>query len=881
MAFDLFKRLARHPHDLLVPHFFQVEQLDTQPLFPAQQQDRILQLLKTVFFIILLMQIVPRFHIPHSIFFQFPGRHLHLLRAPELVQAMIPGNRMKPGLEGLYVVLLQSGEKVLEDMHDGIFRLLLVFKVFQADKKNKTGVPPEQLSHEVPVPCFAVTGEDLIVGERSDGLRVCQPAAFYYIGVKISKPYATVRVIKNISIPVMEFKPAGHLPFKNSHSPLNQTTMKTKGKTARSIVLAILFAVSAFAISMAAMNRSANRFVQTDYPGGNGKGILSGIVTEAVKGQPLTAADITLLDPSGLTLMKLVSDWQGHFSFTGLMPGKYTLTVTTPGYRPWVKKDIPVDGNKATTIVVRLKAETVPANADSASLIQEQAVVSLPLTGSKALDSKRSSAECAAGRPVLGYAIAGDYETQEFNTESYDKINENTFKDVLGNPLSTFSIDVDRASYSNVRRFLNNNTLPYKDAVRIEELINYFDYDYPQPVNGDPFSVTLEMGDCPWNKEHNLVLIGIKGKEMETMQIPPSNLVFLLDVSGSMEDENKLPLLKQAFKILVNNLRAVDRVAIVVYAGAAGVILESTPGNEKTDILSALNQLQAGGSTAGGEGINLAYRIAKQNYIPGGNNRVILATDGDFNIGASSDGEMTRLIEEKRKDGVFLTVLGFGMGNYKDSKMEKIADAGNGNYAYIDNILEAKKMFGQELWGTLFTIAKDVKIQVEFNPSKVKAYRLIGYENRMLSKEDFNDDKKDAGDIGSGHTVTALYEIVPAASGESFPNVDPLEYQTSKVTGGSNMMTVKLRYKNPEDTVSRLIVSRVKESDLKQAAASANLRFASSVAEFGMLLRGSDNKGNSNWDQVIAIATETRGKDAYGYRQDFLHLAQTAALLSK
>jgi Ca-activated chloride channel homolog len=657
--------------------------------------------------------------------------------------------------------------------------------------------------------------------------------------------------------------------------------MKTKGKTTQAILLAILFAICAFAISMATVNRNMNSYVQTSYPEGNGKGIITGSVVATGESRPLTAVTLSLLDASGITIMTVVSDAQGSFAFPGLVPGKYTLTATMPGYKPWKKKDIPVNANKTTTVTVGLRAETKPVKTDSAVSLDEMTIVTAPLCEPKSLSSKRSAAECASGSMALSYAVAADYETQEFNTESYDKINENSFKDALGNPLSTFSIDVDRASYSNVRRFLNNNTLPYKDAVRIEELINYFDYDYPQPGNGDPFSVTLESGDCPWNKEHSLVLIGIKGKEMETTQIPPSNLVFLLDVSGSMEDENKLPLLKQAFKILVNNLRPVDRVAMVVYAGAAGVVLGSTPGNEKTRILSALDQLEAGGSTAGGEGINLAYRIAKQNYIPGGNNRVILATDGDFNIGASSDGEMTRLIEEKRKDGVFLTVLGFGMGNYKDSKMEKIADAGNGNYAYIDNILEAKKMFGEELWGTLFTIAKDVKIQVEFNPAKVKAYRLIGYENRMLSKEDFNDDKKDAGDIGSGHTVTALYEIVPTTSGEPFPNVDPLEYQTSQVTGGSNMMTVKLRYKNPADTVSRLIVSRVKESDLKKSAVSQNLRFASAVAEFGMLLRGSEYKGNSNWDQVIAIATETRGKDSYGYRQDFLHLVQTAALLSR
>lgn len=679
----------------------------------------------------------------------------------------------------------------------------------------------------------------------------------------------------------MESGPGVHLPFKSIHSPLNSDVMKTSKKKFSVVFLAVILAIGAFAISMATVSNDRVSIVQTVYPDGQGKGILTGLVTEAGEEHPLIAATVTLLDRAGKTVLTAMSDMQGKFSFPDLPAGKYTIKVTKPGYKTFIKKEIPVDENKATTVNVSLRTETKPVKPDTSALVQEMTIISVSPPESKCYEAKRAAADCAAGTMVSGYAIHTEAGTEEFNTESYDKINENTFKDVMTNPLSTFSIDVDRASYSNVRRFLNDNTLPYKDAVRIEELINYFDYDYPQPVNGDPFSVIMEMGACPWNSGHELVLIGIKGKEVATAQIPPSNLVFLIDVSGSMEDPNKLPLLKQAFRILVENLRPADKVAMVVYAGAAGVVLESTPGNEKGRILSALDELQAGGSTAGGAGINLAYRIAKQNYIPGGNNRVILATDGDFNIGASSDAEMTRLIEEKRKEGVFLTVLGFGMGNYKDSKMEKIADAGNGNYAYIDNILEAKKMFGEELWGTLFTIAKDVKIQVEFNPAKVKAYRLIGYENRMLNREDFNDDKKDAGDIGSGHTVTALYEVVPAGSKEQVPDVDPLEYQVSQVTGGANMMTVKLRYKNPEDTVSRLIVSRVREGDLKRSPLSSNLKFASAVAEFGMLLRQSEHKGTSNWDQVIAMATDARGKDPFGYRQDFLKLAQTAALLSK
>ena len=351
---------------------------------------------------------------------------------------------------------------------------------------------------------------------------------------------------------------------------------------------------------------------------------------------------------------------------------------------------------------------------------------------------------------------------RDFNTEGYSAIHENGYKDVLNQPLSTFSIDVDKASYSNVRRFINMGQLPPMDAVRIEEMINYFSYDYPEPAGDHPFSVYTELSKCPWNDGHQLFYIGLKGKNMDKKELPASNLVFLIDVSGSMESPNKLPLLKSAFQLLVNELRPADRVAMVVYAGAAGVVLKATPGNEKETILNALNQLQAGGSTAGGQGIMLAYKIAHENFIDGGNNRIILATDGDFNVGASSNAEMERLIEKEREKGIFITVLGFGMGNYKDDKMEIIADKGNGNYAYIDNIQEARKVLVGEFAGTLFTIAKDVKFQLEFNPSRVKAYRLIGYENRLLNDEDFNNDRKDAGEMGAGHVVTALYEIIPA-----------------------------------------------------------------------------------------------------------------------
>lgn len=479
--------------------------------------------------------------------------------------------------------------------------------------------------------------------------------------------------------------------------------------------------------------------------------------------------------------------------------------------------------------------------------------------------------------------IGEDRDNPNFNTEEYDRIYENPFLTVTDNPLSTFSIDVDAASYANTRRFINTNQLPPPDAVRIEELINYFNYDYEQPTGEHPFAIYTELSECPWNKGHQLIHIGLKGKELDMDQLPPSNLVFLLDVSGSMDSPNKLGLLKSAFKLLVNELRDNDRVAIVVYAGAAGVVLPSTPGTNKSEILAVLEKLTAGGSTAGGEGIVLAYKIAKENFIEGGNNRVILASDGDFNVGASSDADLVRLIEEKRDEGVFLTTLGFGMGNYKDTKMEKLANKGNGNYAYIDNILEAKKVLVSEMGGTLYTIAKDVKIQIEFNPAKVESYRLIGYENRLLSKEDFNDDTKDAGELGSGHTVTALYELVPAGSGESHGNVDPLKYQDTKVNDSAansdEVMTIKFRYKKPDGDKSTLITETVTGNGRSLTETSNNFRFSAAVAGFGMLLRDSEFKGDMTFDKVLTLAKESAGDDNLGYRTEFISLVKKASLL--
>jgi Ca-activated chloride channel family protein len=469
-----------------------------------------------------------------------------------------------------------------------------------------------------------------------------------------------------------------------------------------------------------------------------------------------------------------------------------------------------------------------------------------------------------------------------FDNESYKNIEENEFQQVGTSPLSTFSIDVDKASYSNVRRMINNGQTVEPDAVKIEEMINYFSYDYDKPKGHHPFSVNTEVGAAPWNPNHQLVQIGIQGELIEADNLPPSNLVFLLDVSGSMNAHNKLPLLKKGFKLLTDQLREEDFVSIVVYAGNSGLVLPPTSGADKETILEALNKLNAGGSTAGAAGIKQAYAVAKEHFREDGNNRVILATDGDFNVGVSSNGELIDLIEEKRDEGIFLSVLGFGSGNLKDSKMEQIADNGNGNYYYIDNLLEAKKVLVSEMGGTLHTIAKDVKIQVEFNPQNVKAYRLIGYENRLLADEDFNDDTKDAGELGAGHTVTALYEVIPHGIDidSSLSDIDPLKYQTPttpKNGFGNELMTIKLRYKKPSGNKSILLSEVIKTSN--NEALSENLSFAASVASFGMLLRDSKFKGDSSFDLVQKLAKQGKGKDENGYRAEFIKIVELAELL--
>lgn len=627
-------------------------------------------------------------------------------------------------------------------------------------------------------------------------------------------------------------------------------------------------------------------------PEAGGAGKIVGSVSE-VTGSPLVGATVTVTGPQNASAKTSKS---GQFAVTGLKPGTYMVKASHSGYATAVRKNVKVTAGGTATVNLKLGRIPLPKPEPVAEKACEEAEAK-----SERYDRKRPKRKLGAGkrssmpmaprpsnRPASGprSQTPGDNDgtAVAHNTESYDRIYENPFLAAVANPLSTFSIDVDTASYSNARRFLNQNRMPPKDAVRIEEFINYFNYDYSNPDGRHPFSVNMEISDCPWNDAHRLVHIGLQGKKVDISELPNSNLVFLLDVSGSMSSANKLPLLKAAFKLLVKNLRKEDRVAIVVYAGAAGLVLPSTPGTDREKIFAALDKLQAGGSTAGGAGIKLAYKVAKENFIKDGNNRIIIATDGDFNVGASSDSSMVRLVEEKRKEGVFLTTLGFGMGNYKDSKMEKLADKGNGNYAYIDSILEAKKVLVTEMGGTLLTIAKDVKLQIEFNPAKVKGYRLIGYENRMLRKEDFADDKKDAGEMGAGHTVTALYEIIPAGSKEEIPGADKLKYQTTKVSdaakSSTELMTVKLRYKPPQKDKSILMVHPLEDKGVLLAKTSDNFRWSAAVATYGLLLRDSKHKGSSSFKLATRLAKGALGEDANGYRHEFMKLVEKAEAIA-
>ena len=581
-------------------------------------------------------------------------------------------------------------------------------------------------------------------------------------------------------------------------------------------------------------------------------GSIAGTVRDA-QGKPIAGARVTLRTGSRAS----ITDSAGAYRLDSVPVGWVRVSALAIGYRP-ATDSVRVSEAGVSRLDFKLSAD---------ALRLEERIV----TTSKVLS-----------RRALGMVGAFAPGRQQYNTEEYRRIVDNPWRSPLRDPLSTFSADVDAGSYSNVRRFIANGELPPKDAVRIEEMINYFRYDYPEPSGEHPLSVTTEIGGAPWQPAHKLVLIGLQTRRIPLADLPPNNLIFLLDVSGSMNEPNKLPLVQAAFQLLVDQLRPEDRVAIVVYAGAAGLVLPSTPGSQKDKIRDAIARLEPGGSTAGAAGIKLAYQIAREAFLPEGNNRVILATDGDFNVGVSSDGELTRLIEEERGHGVFLTVLGFGMGNLKDAKLEQLADQGNGHYAYVDNLLEARKVFVQELGATLLTVAKDVKLQVEFNPQRVQAYRLVGYEKRLLANEDFNNDAKDAGDLGAGHSVTALYEIVPAGVplDVKLGSVDPLRYQPGPPANGSaandDWLTVKVRYKPPAENSSRLL-SQVLRGE---SGASNRFRWAAAVAGVGMLLRDSEEKGRCTWTDMLALARGARGEDAEGYRAEFLRVMEAAAQLA-
>ncbi len=583
-------------------------------------------------------------------------------------------------------------------------------------------------------------------------------------------------------------------------------------------------------------------------------GWVEGTVTHADEGRPLSGAQVTVMSAGGLAVGSGQTNASGRYRIENVPVGVHEVSVRLVGFDPEIRQATVEDG-----------AGTV---------------VDFALQKTGIMLSRVTVTDKLIFAPQLNRPAAAAFAMRPLDRESYAYIEENGFRRVSSAPLSTFSIDVDRASYANVRRFLNDGARPPIDAVRIEEMINYFPYDEAQPSAEHPFAVETEVWSAPWQPRHRLVRIGLHAPSVDLGELPPSNLVFLLDVSGSMHSRDKLPLVKKSLQLLVEELRPEDRVAIVVYAGAAGLVLPSTPGNERKKILSAIEQLEAGGTTAGGAGLKLAYKVVRENYIDGGNNRVILATDGDFNVGPSSDGEMVRLIEKERESGSFLTVLGFGTGNLQDSKMEQIADHGNGNFHYIDGLLEAKKSLVEEMGGTLFTVAKDVKIQVEFNPERVAGYRLVGYENRLLADEDFNDDTKDAGEMGQGHAVTALYEVVPA--GLEVPgagSVDDLRYQPSEDPAGSEtpsefdgeLLHVKVRYKEPNGTESRLLARNVWD---QEATPSADFRFASAVAGFGMLLRDSEHSGALTLEEVIGLAEEGRGDDPRGYRGEFIRLVE-------
>lgn len=614
---------------------------------------------------------------------------------------------------------------------------------------------------------------------------------------------------------------------------------------------------------------------------------LEGFVRDSM-GAPIAGANVELRDGTGKAAAATQTNGQGRYRFHGIAAGKYELRASAMGFALLVRKVAIVAGKPLrmdVTLRVGGAGKTVDVSRGPAMQGAAGGVPGGVLGG--IIGGVPSGVPPPPPPPQVtgpGLPYPHRYRTAPMEArENYGHFVENRFQSPVTTPLSTFSIDVDTASYANMRRFLREGRRPPKDAIRLEEWVNYFHYSYPEPRGEHPVSITTEMATCPWQPRHKLARIGLKAKPVEAGNLPPANLVFLLDVSGSMAPPDKLPLLQRAFSLLTEQLRPQDEVSIVVYAGAAGTVLPPTSGRERERILNAVNSLHAGGATAGAQGIQLAYRIARDNFKKGGNNRVILATDGDFNVGVSTDAELIRLIEEQRQGGVFLTVLGFGEGNLQDAKMKALSKHGNGNYAYVDSPLEARKVLVQEMGANLLTIAKDVKLQVEFNPAKVKAYRLIGYENRLLRPEDFNDDRKDAGEMGAGHTVTALYEIVPAGVEGTIPSVDALKYQKTASTESAKSdeaLTVKLRYKAPMGDVSQFLSVPLRDSNAAIQEASEDLRFAAAVAEFAQILRESEHKGAATLDQVIELAAGSLGRDPNGRRAEFLYLVKTAKSLN-
>lgn len=626
---------------------------------------------------------------------------------------------------------------------------------------------------------------------------------------------------------------------------------------------------------------------------GQTSGMLKGKAIDRDTKKELPFVNI-LLENHGEQAYGTSSNIDGTYVITGIKPGKYDLRATIIGYKEVLVRGIQINANQTRFFDVEMELNAIGLEevviieyriplidkdkTVSGGTVTQHEIRKMPnhLYNPTAATIGGVYSRDGDSRNVRG-ARCGGSVSYYIDNESYDFIIENTYKNPGHHPLSTFSIDVDVASYSNMRRFISDGFMPPENAIRIEEMINYFTYDYPDPEDDIPFSVTTELADCPWN-DNSLLHIGIQGLKIELEDLPPSNLVFLLDVSGSMNSHDKLPLLKKGLKLLVSQLRDEDRISIVVYAGSSGLVLPSTRGSKKEKILGVIDQLHAGGSTAGGEGIRLAYNVARNNFMKDGNNRIILATDGDFNVGISNDDELVKLIEEEREHGIFLSVLGFGTGNLKDAKMEKLADNGNGNYSYIDNLMEAQKVLVSEMGGTLFTIAKDVKIQIEFNPANVVEYRLIGYENRMLAAEDFNDDKKDAGEIGAGQTVTALYEIVTSKDRAGMNPVDELRYQSSTVENTEfekELAVLKIRYKEPDGKESKLISSVIPNEVRK--VPSSNFTFSAAVAEYGLLIRDSEFKGDASIENIITAARLARGEDEMGYRAEFIRLVNLAS----